>query len=104
MTVHRFDMRPVRIGAGGYRYDLYHDGVLVVEKSRVPLCDAARWCCGSGKDGIVEVWRYGGSYPAMTGKIERYASLTVSETETLSPRFVKWHPFNREVLKGGVEA
>ena len=85
-------------GNAGYRYDVEHDGVIVVRGSKVPLCDAARWCAGEGKNGKVEVWRYGGSGPAMIAEIERMASRTVRETETMSPRFVKWVPFERKVL------
>lgn len=86
-------------GSVGYRYDIEHEGEIVVQGSRVPLCDAARWCQGFGKDGILEVWRYGGSYPAMKGEISRYASKTVRETETASPRFVKWAPFEWNVTE-----
>jgi hypothetical protein len=96
-------MRPVWVGGNaGYRYDLEHDGRIVVERSKVPLCDAARWCAGEGKNGKVEVWRYGGSGPAMIAEIERYAALTVRETETVSPRFVKWRPFDRDVKSDDV--
>lgn len=88
-------IHPVRT-ASGYRYDIEHDGQIVVSRSRVPFCDAARWCAWVGKDGILEMWRYGGSYPAMKGEIGRYAGLTVRETDRVSPRFVKWRPFERE--------
>ena len=93
-------IHPVWVGGSqGYRYDIEHDGRIVIAKSRVPFCDAARWCAGEGKDGILEVWRYGGSGPAMKGEISRYASKTVRETETVSPRFVKWVPFERNVTE-----
>jgi hypothetical protein len=96
-------IRPVWVGGNaGYRYNIEHEGRLVVERSKAPLCDAARWCDGEGKDGKVEVWRYGGSYPAMIGEIERYAALTVRETETVSPRFVKWRPFQHDVMSNDV--
>ena len=90
----RVYIRPVWIGGStGYLYDIEHDGTVVAERSRTPLCDAARWAVGEGKDGKVEVWRYGGSGPAMVGEISRYAGLTVRETKTVSPRFEKWSSF-----------
>lgn len=92
-------IHPVWVGGKqGYRYDIEHDGRIVVSKSRVPFCDAARWCAGEGKDGILEMWRYGGSGPAMKGEIGRYAALTVRETGREAPRFQKWKPFEREML------
>lgn len=92
-------MRPVWVGGStGYRYDIEHEGEVVVRGSRVPLCDAARWCQGVGKNGLLEVWRYGGSGPAMKGEIQRYAGLTVRETKTIGPRFEKWVPFDLELM------
>lgn len=56
--VHRIEMRPVWAGGrAGYRYDLFHEGLLVVERTSQPLCDAARWLQDGGKDGKVELWR-----------------------------------------------
>ena len=92
-------IHPVWVGGRqGYRYDIEHNGQIVVSKSRVPFCDAARWCAGVGKDGVLEMWRYGGSYPAMKGEIARYAALTIGETDKQSPSFKKWHAFERDVV------
>ena len=91
-------IRPRWVGGNvGYRYDIEHEGMVVVERSRVPLCDAARFLHGVGKNGKVEVWRYGGSGPAMIAEIERYAMLTVSEGERDAPRFKKWVPYDQRV-------
>lgn len=97
--VHRIYMQPVWIGGrSGYRYDLFHDDfdAPIVERSRSPLGDAARWCAVEGKNGKVEVWRYGGSAPAMMAEISLAAALTVSETDQHGPRVVKWKPFVME--------
>ena len=92
-------MRPVWVGgASGYRYDVEFDGQVVVSRSRVPVLDAARWCAGQGKDGILEVWRYGGSGPCMIAEIGKAATRTILENERHGPRFVKWHPFERTAV------
>ena len=89
-------MRPVWVGGNvGYRYDMLLDGQVIVERSRVPVSDAARWCAGKGKDGILEVVRYGGSGVAMRGEISRMARWTVDERERSGPTFKKWRPFDR---------
>jgi hypothetical protein len=80
----------------GYRYDIYHEGVLIVPKSKAPAGDASRWCAGVGKFGKLEVYRRGDSFPSMTAEIEHTAARTVRETETDGPRFVKWQPYARE--------
>jgi hypothetical protein len=78
---------------GGYRYDVFLGEEKIVERSRVPSCDACRVLAGRGLDGKVEVWRRGSSYPAMIADIERTGNMTVSENEKVSPRFSKWKPF-----------
>lgn len=94
MTVHSLVMHPVWVGGtSGYRYDVYRDGVLVVEKSRNPLCDAARFLSDSGHTGTVELSRVDNPVVAMRGSIERFSSLMVSEGDRHSPVFRKWKPF-----------
>ena len=91
-------MRPVWVGgASGYRYDVELDGEVIVRRSRVPALDAARWLRGAGKDGVLEVWRYGGSGPCMIAEISRAACRTVVESERHGPRFGKWQAFDAEV-------
>lgn len=80
-------------GSSGYRYDIELDGKVVVAGSRAPLGDAARWCAGAGVDGVVEVWRYGGSAPALRAPVANAAQLTTKEGERDGPRFIKWKPF-----------
>jgi hypothetical protein len=90
---HRIDMRPVWAGGrAGYRYDLSYDGRLVVERTSQPLCDAARWLQDAGKDGKVELWRYGGSGPCLTSEISRYAPLFLSEPNIGPMRYRKRQP------------
>ena len=92
--VTRVYIRPIWTAAG-YRYDVELDGQVIVARSRVPSSDAARWCAGQGKDGVLEVWRYGGSGPSMKGEISRLAQRTVTEGERQSPTFVKWRPIDK---------
>ena len=81
-------------GSSGYRYDIELDGKVIVAGSRAPLGDAARWCAGAGVDGVVEVWRYGGSAAAMRAPVARAARFTTHEGERAGPRFVERKPFN----------
>ena len=72
-------------GSSGYRYDIELDGRVIVAGSRAPLGDAARWCAGAGVDGVVEVWRYGGSAAAMRAPVARAARFTTHEGERAGP-------------------
>ena len=92
-------MRPVWVGGNaGYRYEVTFEGRVIVERSRVPALDAARWCAGEGKDGILEVWRDGGSGAALKGELSRMARWTVDEGERSGPTFKRWRPFDRSRL------
>ena len=95
----RVYIRPVWVGgSSGYRYDVEHEGRVVVARSRVPSSDASRWCAGEGKDGILEVWRYGGSGPCMVAEIGHAATRTVTESERQGPKWTRWVPFEKGVI------
>ena len=93
--VHRFEMRPVWAGGkAGYRYDLFLDGALVIPRTSQPLCDAALWCRRHGKDGKVELARYGGSAPCLTGEISYYATRYLYEPDKGQMKYRKREPFD----------
>lgn len=92
--VHRIEMRPAWVGGKhGYKYDLAYEGVVVVERSSQPLCDAARFLIGRGKDGKVELARPGG-LPCLSGEISRYAVRKLVEPDRGQLHYQKWSPFD----------
>jgi hypothetical protein len=81
----------VAYGQAGARYQVTTEtGRVLVAGSRVPAFDAARALLAEGVTGRLEVWRPGGSHPAMILDIERAAGLTVAESERHGPRIARW--------------
>lgn len=96
METHRVVILPVWIGGStGYVYDVYMKDELIVSRSKVPSCDAARYLQGQGLGGMLEVYRWGKDSPDMTGKIGVLAIKTVAESAKGPLRFMKWSPFNK---------
>jgi hypothetical protein len=91
----KVEIRPVWT-KGGYRYDIWHEGALIVPRSKAPAGDAARWCAGVGKFGKLEVWRPDATSPALLAEIEHSRTRTVMENEKAGPRFIKWRPYEGE--------
>lgn len=94
--VHRVTMTPRWVGGvAGYRYDVHYGGDCVVEGSKSPFTDAARWLSESGRTGVVELSRSNSpDSVCMRGDIARFSSLVAREGSSSSPRFVKWTPFS----------
>jgi hypothetical protein len=66
---------------------------------RVPECSAARWLLDHGKatrdDTLRTLRRFqSGDFPSMTGRLGWFADRTVTESDSQggTPRFVKWRP------------
>ena len=77
---------------------------------RVPECSAARWLLEHGKATRKDTLRtiHGGT-PSMRGNVGWFADRTVSESDSQggTPRFVKWRPMPERVLglgRGGVKS
>jgi hypothetical protein len=91
---HYIEMRPVWTGGkAGYRYDLHHDGALIVSRTSQPLCDAARFLSGLGKGGKVVLHRPGAP-PCLRGEISRYALRNLVEPDKGAMHYQKWKPFD----------
>lgn len=86
---------PVRT-ASGYRYCVRDtDGSVMIERSRVPLHDAARRLAGDGKFGKLVMARYPDSSPCLHGDILRLSKQTIMENEKHGPRVTKFYEFDR---------
>jgi hypothetical protein len=95
-------VEPLRRPEGGKRYTsrglVYAtrlgspDGPVLCEWSRSPALDSCRALLARGITGRFETWSPGVPYPKLVGDIETAAKLTIRETETDGPRFVKWQP------------
>ena len=94
-------------GDRGQRYRVYFQGAALIEASRCPEFDACRLLMARGFVGRLEVWRLNCSYPSMTLHIESAARLTVMDSPSAGPRFVKWialsdkHPTNAVSRRDG---
>lgn len=86
------DIEPTHVTGSGQRYRVYHDGDVLVESCRVPLCDGARALVEKGVTGRVQMRRAGSHEIVMQGLIAVLATMTVSEGQLSGPRFAKWSP------------
>ena len=72
------------------RYDVDFDGEQLVTGSRNPECDLARALLARGIVGKVKLLVDGKEQ--MMIDVEKLARLTVEESQTRGPHFVKWRP------------
>ena len=71
--------------------------------SRQPLLDACRALCAAGAptEHGAGVFRPGRTEPDLfTKRVDISATLTVSESDRMRPRFAKWRPFDPVILEG----
>jgi hypothetical protein len=73
-----------------YLYDVEFDGELIVKNSKDAECDAARALLAKGITGKITVVDAKTGKPRTIVNIEKAAKVTVSETQSHGPRFVKW--------------
>ena len=90
------DKKPPRVGARGPVYVVHlgsPSGPVIVEATTEPFLAGCRWLKANGYTGTAELWDAPRQFPRMTGGIAGAASLTVQESETVSPTFTRWRPF-----------
>ena len=85
-----------RIGTGvrGDRWRVTYAGIVIVESSKVPEFDAARYFTALGLTGILETRHAGSAIVSMRLDIETAARLTVIENEKIGPKLGRWRPFD----------
>src|SRR5262245_15334886 len=88
----RIEIESCGLGHRGQLYRVHYAGAVLVESSRNPEFDGARALAAKGITGRVEVWRRGGTSPAMAFDIEKAARLTVKEGDKDGLRFARWQP------------
>lgn len=86
------DIEATHATASGQRYRVWHDGKVLIESCREPLCDAARALSKAGVTGRIQTRRLGSSVIAMSGLIAVLATMTVTEGDKSGPRFSRWSP------------
>src|SRR5215475_846180 len=84
------------LGAHGQRYRVIHNGITLIESTKYPEFDSARALLAQSIVGQIEVWRYGTSFPATRFDIQRFAKLTVSETDRDGLRITRWRGDDEE--------
>lgn len=86
------DIEATHVTGSGQRYRVYHDGEVLIESCREPLCDGARALVEKGVTGRVQMRRAGSHEITMQGLIAVLAAKTVSEGQISGPRLVRWSP------------
>jgi hypothetical protein len=76
-------------------WDVWHNGELICERTRTPLCSAARILLARGTDPniILEKVRCGSDRVDQRARIGDAAKLAVLENETRGPYFTKYKAF-----------
>lgn len=77
-----------------YLYDVDFNGEIVVADSKDAECELARALQARGITGSVTLLDANTGKPRITINIEKAAKLTVQETRSHGPRFVKWRPIH----------
>lgn len=100
MNTHTIDINPVSMTSSGYRYEVRdrETGQVWIEKTKTPICDAARLLhsIGATDDDVIETYRSGSPDRHVVGSIGFFRTRTVRENEKEGPKFVpyKSHPFS----------
>lgn len=87
------DIERTHLASTGARYRVWHEGEILLESTRNPLCDAARALVAQGVTGRLQMRRLGATRIDAEGLIAVLATVTVSEGQESGPRFAKWSPY-----------
>lgn len=90
------EIEPTHVTGTGQRYRVWHDGNILIESARSPETEAARALSENGVTGRLRTVRKGRTGYDTEGLISVLAALTVSESQTGTPRFAKWTPYEGE--------
>ena len=84
------DIEATHVTGSGQRYRVWHNGEILIESCREPLCSAARELSKAGYTGRIETRDFGSEKVKSSGLIAVLATLTVTEGQSSGPRFSKW--------------
>ena len=77
----------------GAWYRVWHDGKVLIERSRDPAFDACRALLARGVTGTMCTYFPGGTVARMRLDIVRAAEFCASETKTQGPRIARWRSY-----------
>lgn len=85
-----------KLGASGQRYDVWHDGELLVAGTRAGIFDAARALVELGADleDVILIRRQGSPTWDMRGRVGWLIGRTVSEGDSQGPHIINWSPYS----------
>lgn len=79
-----------------YGHRVYYNGEKIIERTKVPFYDSARWFVANGVSGMMEMCRVKTPNKVdMTGNISAASKLTVTEPNNGTIHVVKWTPFDK---------
>lgn len=96
MNTHSIDINPVSLTSAGYRYEVRdrETGQVWIEKSKSPICDAARLLhsLGAADEDMIETYRTGSPARHVFGSVGYFRKRTAREDEKKGPAFVAYRP------------
>ncbi len=90
----------------GQLFDVIFNDELIVKRSHVPFCDAARAliALGHATDNILHGYHKGKDYVALKAIVGKAAALTVRDNAQGTPKFVKFVAFDHSRFNDELEA
>lgn len=88
---------PTHMTGSGQRYEVWHDGAVILKSTKNPFNDGARAILalgGAEPDDILVQVDHVTRRPRMSGRLSSVAATTISEGDTHGPRMVKWVPYS----------
>jgi len=95
---HRIEIERIGTGTKGDVYRVLYGATVLLDRTRLPLLDAARKLRNAGLPGRLEMYRVGDQTPAMIADVEAASLLTIIENGLNSARFARYQPFNEVAI------
>jgi len=87
---------PTHLTSGGQRYEVWHDGDVILTSTKNPFHDGARALLslgGADPDDTLILVDHTTQRPRLSGRLGYAAAMTITEGEMHGPRLVKWAPY-----------
>lgn len=98
IPTHSIYIERVGTSAKGDVYQVTYNAAVLLDRTRLPLLDAARRLREAGLTGRLEMYRVAGRAPVMIADIEAASLLTIAENGPHSARFTRYQPFDETVI------
>lgn len=95
------EVEPSHMTGGGQRWKVFHDGAVIIESSKDPESDAARFLfeAGADLDDRLIVRHRGNPTISFDVRLGAFAGTATSEGSSGGPRRVPWTPYSGPVTE-----